>query len=134
MTAALFTILSPKMRTFGIFFILVPLFLASKEKERFYQLEYAKENKGEVEVIMPDGTRCDIITENYAIEVDFARKWAEAIGQSLNYARLTGKKAGIVLLMGSPNDEMHLIRLNEIILHYRLPITVFPKKIFSNKS
>ena len=35
---------------------------------------------------MPDGTRCDILTDTHAIEVDFADKWAEAIGQSLNYA------------------------------------------------
>ena len=47
---------------------------------------------------MPDGTRCDILTDTHAIEVDFADKWAEAIGQSLNYAMQTGKKAGIVLV------------------------------------
>ena len=35
---------------------------------------------------MPDGARCDILTETHAIEVDFADKWAEAFGQSLNYA------------------------------------------------
>ena len=27
---------------------------------------------------MKDGTRCDILTSTHAIEVDFARKWAEA--------------------------------------------------------
>ena len=48
---------------------------------------------------MPDGTRCDILTDTHAIEVDFADKWAEAIGQSLNYAMQTGKKAGIVLVL-----------------------------------
>lgn len=39
-----------------------------------------------MEVVAPDGTRCDILTDEYAIEVDFANKWAEAIGQALNYA------------------------------------------------
>ena len=39
-----------------------------------------------MEVVMKDGTRCDILTSTHAIEVDFAKKWAEAIGQSLNYA------------------------------------------------
>ena len=47
---------------------------------------------------MPDGTRCDILTDTHAIEVDFADKWAEAIGESLNYAIQTGKKADIVLV------------------------------------
>jgi hypothetical protein len=31
-----------------------------------------------VEVVMKDGTRCDILTATHAIEVDFAKKWAEA--------------------------------------------------------
>ena len=29
-------------------------------------------------MVMRDGTRCDILTSSYAIEVDFAKKWAEA--------------------------------------------------------
>ena len=54
--------------------------------ENFYQKQYAKKLGGRTEVTMPDGARCDILTETHAIEVDFADKWAEAFGQSLNYA------------------------------------------------
>jgi hypothetical protein len=36
---------------------------------------------GEVEVVLPNRTRCDILTDEYAVEVDFADKWAGAIGQ-----------------------------------------------------
>ena len=50
------------------------------------QEKFAREIGGQVEVVMKDGTRCDILTATHAIEVDFAKKWAEAIGQSLNYA------------------------------------------------
>ncbi len=46
---------------------------------------------------IPDGTRCDILADTHAFEVDFADKWAESVGQSLNHAMQTGKKAGIVL-------------------------------------
>ena len=56
-------------------------------------------------MIMPDGTRCDILTDTHAIEVDFADKWAKAIGQSLNYAMQTGKKTGIVLVLKDRGDE-----------------------------
>ncbi|MFH1027609.1 MAG: hypothetical protein V1791_06370 [Pseudomonadota bacterium] len=35
----------------------------------------------------------------YAVEVEYAHKWAEAIGQSLYYSRMTGKKPGVVLIM-----------------------------------
>ena len=73
---------------------------------------------------MPDGTRCDIGTEKHAIEVDFADKWAQAIGQSLNYAFQSNKRAGILLILESTDDERHLIRVNSIIEHYKLPIDV----------
>ncbi|MET4686265.1 hypothetical protein [Sinorhizobium fredii] len=32
----------------------------------------------------PDGTRTDCISDTHAIEVDFSKKWAEAIGQALH--------------------------------------------------
>ena len=71
---------------------------------------------------MPDGTRCDIVTETHAIEVDFADKWGEAIGQSLNYAFQSNKRAGILLILENPKDERHLIRVQSIINHFDLPI------------
>ncbi len=46
--------------------------------ESFYQEQYAKKLGDKTEVTMPDGTRCDILTDTHAIEVDFADKWAEA--------------------------------------------------------
>ena len=92
--------------------------------EAYYQELAAKKYKGQAEVVMPDGTRCDIVTKAHAIEVDFADKWAEAIGQSLNYSFQLNKKAGILLILESPKDERHLIRVQSIIEHYRLPIDV----------
>jgi len=74
---------------------------------------------------MTNGTRCDILTEDYAMEVDFAHKWAEAIGQSLNYARLKGKRAGIVLIIKKNKDENNLDRVLKIIESYSLPIDIF---------
>ena len=72
--------------------LLLALPLFGKQSERFYQEKFAREIGGKVEVVMKDGTRCDILTATHAIEVDFAKKWAEAIGQSLNYAMHTGKR------------------------------------------
>jgi len=59
----------------------------------------APKYNAKIEVRMRDGTRCDLLTPTHAIEVDYARKWAEGIGQALHYADLTGKKPGVVLLM-----------------------------------
>ena len=66
---------------FLILVLLIPS-LFGKQSERYYQEKFAKEIGGQVEVVMKDGTRCDILTATHAIEVDFAKKWAEAIGQS----------------------------------------------------
>jgi len=98
--------------------------------ESFYQEQYAKKLGGRTEVTMPDGTRCDILTDTHAIEVDFADKWAEAIGQSLNYAMQTGKKAGIVLVLKDKGDEKHLERLREMAVHHSMDVEIFPHRAF----
>lgn len=93
--------------------------LASAEPERFYQDAHCKGSK---EHVLHDRTRVDCLTDSHAIEYDFGRKWAEAIGQSLGYAFETNKKAGIVLILESRKDLKYWIKLNSIIEHYRLPI------------
>ena len=92
--------------------------------EAHYQEIAAKKYSGQTEVTVPDGTRCDIVTETHAIEVDFADKWAEAIGQSLNYSFQLNKKAGILLILEKPDDERHLLRVQSIIKHFKLTIDV----------
>ena len=79
---------------------------------------------------MPDGTRCNILTDTQAIEMDSANKWAESIGQSLNYAIQTGKKAGIVLVPKDRGDEKYLERLRKMARHYSMDIDIFPHRLF----
>ena len=50
--------------------------------------------------------RVDCLTDKYAVEFDFANKWAESIGQALHYLRMTGKKAKVVLILEDPKKEM----------------------------
>jgi len=84
---------------------------------------------GEIEVQLPDRTRIDCLTDEYAIEYDFTSKWAEAIGQSLHYSLMTGKQAGIILI-GSQEDAGYK-RALEVIKAYNLPITLntLPKNL-----
>ena len=95
------------------------------QPEKVYQEQFCKEMNGEVEVVLPDRTRCDCITSTHSIEVDFANKWTEAVGQSLYYSLQTNKKAGIYLILESPKDRKYLIRLNSVIEHFGLPIDVW---------
>jgi hypothetical protein len=47
---------------------------------------------------LASGGRIDCLSDEFAIEVDWAPKWAEAVGQSLYYAQATGRKPAIILL------------------------------------
>ena len=78
-----------------------------------------------MEVVMRDGTRCDILTSTYATEVDFAKKWAEAIGQSLNYAMHTGKSPAVELIVLSSSDNKYVERVRKISSRYGLGIKIF---------
>ena len=98
------------------------LYCFEKHNERYYQEDWCKNNGGKIEVILPDRTRCDCITNNHAVEIEFAKKWPEAIGQSLYYSIQTGKRAGIVLIVASNKEYKYWIRLNTTIREFKLPI------------
>jgi hypothetical protein len=84
---------------------------AHRFKEKDYQNAWCAEMRGKAEVILDDKTRVDCLTDEYAIEVDYARKWAEAVGQSLYYAEKTGRRPGILLIMEKPTDTRYRERL-----------------------
>lgn len=102
--------------------------------ERHYQDIFAAQVSGRTEVAAGDGTRCDILTDSYAIELDFARKWGEAIGQSLNYGFQFNRQAGILLILENPSNRKHLIRVNSSIQHYALPIKVWKVQGYEQSS
>lgn len=82
--------------------------------------------KGETEVRLLNGNRADCITEEYAVEVEFAKKFHEGIGQALDYADQTGKKPGILLILETEKDMIYYKRLMPVASKYG--ITVWPIK------
>ncbi len=98
---------------------------SAAQVEAWYQDVWCQGMTGQVEVRMDDGRRIDCLTGSHAIEFEFARKWPEAIGQSLEYSMLTGKSAGIVLVLRRSEDEAYWQRLNAVVRHYRLPIRLW---------
>lgn len=96
------------------------------QPESYYRDLWCEDSGGQAEFRLPDGSRVDCLTKNYAVEVDFARKWAEAVGQSLWYAANTGRMAKIVLIVDhTDNSDMRrLERLEKLIWHYGLPVDV----------
>ena len=98
---------------------------AKLHTEKHYVAAWCNARQGKTEVRLKDGTRVDCLTDTYAIEFDFAKKWAESIGQSLHYARLTGKKPGIVLICRKEKDRRHLERLRKAVEFGGLKIEIF---------
>ena len=93
--------------------------------ESFYRNIWCSKNKGLPEIQLEGRTRADCVTETQAMEVEFANKWKNGIGQAFWYAIQTGKKAGIVMILEKPKDNKYWIRLNTVIMNYKLPIEVW---------
>ena len=102
-------------------FLVVLLFASAAHAERLhheavYQESWCAQNSGFAEYHLSDKARVDCLTDDHAIEFDFADKWAEAIGRSLYYANMTGRDPGIVLIMeDSERDYKFLARLLKAI-------------------
>jgi hypothetical protein len=82
----------------------------------------------QMEVAMPNGTRADCMTDRLAVEIDWAHKWAEAIGQSLNYAAVTGKQPAVILICKRGTERKclnWLLLTSETASFWKLPITVW---------
>ena len=98
-----------------------------KYHEKHYQTLLCNEYDGEMEYVLEDRTRVDCLTQEYAIEVDFASKWAESIGQSLYYAHMTGKEPAVGLIVGE-NDSRFLKRLQKVSTKVNIKIFIIKKE------
>lgn len=94
--------------------------------EKYYQEAWCKQAGGVTEYRLDDGTRVDCLTDDYAIEFDFAPKWAESVGQALFYSLKTGKQPGVVLIMENDGDERYLDRLNALAVKYNIKVWTTP--------
>ena len=81
---------------------------STAKTERYYQLKCNEVLQGKVEYRLSDATRVDILTEDLAIEVDFAKKYYEAIGQACHYAEMTERKPAILLIVREKYQEKYV--------------------------
>jgi len=94
-------------------------------KERDYQENFC-DGIGVMEYRLEDGTRVDCLTETHAWEIDFQEKWAESVGQALHYARMTGKRAGVLLI--GDNADRYAERIRLLSRRFGLEIDVLTMK------
>lgn len=83
----------------------------------------ASRYNAEPEVRLWDGTRVDLLSPTHAYEIDWASKWAEAIGQALYYAHTTEKRPGIILLINDLDSEKQFVyRLMTVANIYNIDV------------
>jgi len=120
----------------ALFFILFSVQVSAKHlyPEKYYQNIWCAEHNGSTEVKLIDNTRIDCLTSTHAIEFDFASKWAEAIGQSLHYSYMSGKNAGIVLIIEKNEDFKYYNKIKPLCEEYKINLSYItpPKKPIKN--
>ena len=109
--------------------ISISAFAATPKHHKFYEKEYQNywcgANGGVTEVILPDKARVDCVTKTHAVEFDFAKKWAESIGQSLYYGEQLHKKAGIVLISENGlSDEKYIKRVKSVANYHNIDLWI----------
>ena len=107
---------------------------SGRKSERHYQKIWCDLHSGAMEVRLDDGSRADCVTADYAVEVDFERKWSEAIGQSLWYAEQTGLKPAIVLVMDNLGDTKYYDKLRKILGYVEIPIALWKMSATTDRS
>jgi hypothetical protein len=88
--------------------LLIPMscFATSYQPLEEYQAEWCAKNGGKVDYVHEDGTsNVACIKDQYVIYLAYASKWKEAIGQSLYYSVMTGKKPGVALIVPKTAEE-----------------------------
>ncbi len=94
----------------------------SGARETAWSAYLAQEIGGEPEHRTSDGSRVDILTDSHAWEVEWADKWAEAVGQVLFYSEATHKPPAILMLMRDSSDIRPYLRCRIVCTRLDIPL------------
>ena len=99
--------------------------------ERDYQTAWCNQCNGQLEYVLPDKARIDCLLPDMAVEVDFAPKWAECIGQALYYGKMADRTPACLLILEKPTDTRYLERLQKSVNEPFKIFTIRPEDIIS---
>lgn len=103
------------------------------EKEKLRESDYVNAYcKGTKEYVLPDKTRIDCLTEQYACEFDWAKKWYEGFGQALWYAHNSGKNPCLVLILKTQKDYIYFDRAKILCDKYNVHLIDIKSKNFQD--
>lgn len=118
------------MKNFMSIVLLVVFFAGcshAKKREKYYQKEFCNAQNGVMEYRLKDKTRVDCLTDEFAVEVDWAKKWAEAVGQSLYYAYMSHKRPAIVLIVRKKKDKKYIKRAKKLTVRYNIKLFIIDR-------
>lgn len=105
--------------------LLIPKCAMANKNERYYQTIHCNKLKGQIEYRLEDKTRIDCLTENEAIEHDWAQKWAECLGQALYYGAMEKKTPTCVLIGTKKEFDKFSSKIEFTSNYYNLPVKIF---------
>ena len=93
------------------------------DRETVWSKWIAEELGAEAEHRCFDGSRVDVLTDTHAVEVEWASKWEQAIGQAVWYAEVTSREPAVIVLAG-PGDTDDAIRCLHVGRLLGVPVAV----------
>ena len=113
-----------------ILFLLLVLQDHSTWNEVAWSVHIAAEIGGKTEVLTPDGSRCDILTDNFAYEVDWCTRskpykhW-ESVSQAIFYGAVFNRKPAVILLFdGSDVAKKSYLRCLLVCKHSNVRLEI----------
>lgn len=79
--------------------------------EKEYQTYWCNKQGGIMEHALPNKARVDCLLPDMAVEVDFANKFHECIGQALEYSAHTKRTPACLLIVEKDSDWKYVKRL-----------------------
>lgn len=102
-----------------LIFLATPAQAKRLYSEATYQRAWCEKHKGTMEYVIKTKNqgsgRVDCLTDTLAVEVDFANKWHQCLGQALDYAAHTRKTPACVLIVEKEKDWKYVRRLRYTI-------------------
>lgn len=111
----------------GVCKFLMLLYLATAVHEVDVVARLAPKYNAVAEVKLWDGSRVDLLNEEYAIEADWTHKWAEGVGQCMYYATVTGRKPALMLLVRPGDSYKDIYRAQTVCT--RLGIKLYLERV-----
>ena len=101
---------------------LISFSVEARERESYYQRHFCNMIEGEKEYVLKDKRRIDCLTNKYAIEIDFAEKWPECMGQAVGYSLAINEERNhkryktnpMCALIVGENDSRHVERARAV--------------------